>query len=225
MSAAGVQLFRSTLAAVARLEAAGDKPARLTDPDFAKWKRFRRRLGWADFIRLLHEVLAEGIPEPFDVARWGFDPFEGLEDATAKTLLAEAAVPSTDDKLPFLRDQAKALGLPSGGAIADLPKVQARFKVLELPGSGGRIAAHQCVHHGVAYNTTFTFVALTPAERVMIGLGAVELRSNVPTVVDAAGLERLAEKKTRYDRVYGLEEAPEAATWANRFDAGEVRLV
>ena len=143
----------------------------------------------------------------------------------AETLLAEAAAPSSEEKLPFLRNQAKALGLPSGGAIADLPKVQARFKVLELPGSGGRIAAHQCVHHGLAYDSTFTFVAFTPAERVMIGLGAVELRSNAPTIVDAAGLERLAEKKTRYDRVYGLEEAPEAATWADRFDAGEVRLV
>lgn len=221
----GPHLFRATLAAVARLEAAGDKPPRLTEPDFAKWTRFRRRLGWVDFIRLLHEDLAEAFPEPFDVGRWGVDPFAGLEDATAEGLVKEAALPSKADKLTFLRDQAKALGLPVAGSIADLPKVQARFKVLELPGSAGRIAAHQCHQFGLAYDKSFTFVATTVEQRVLVGLGAVELRSNPPTVVDDNGLEKLIEAGTKFDRVFGLEASSEAKQWAERVHAGEVRLV
>lgn len=225
MTTNAAQLFRATLSAVARLEAAGDKPARLTEPAFAKWHRFRRKLGWADFIRLLHEDLAEAFPEPFDVSRWGFDPFDGLEEATAEMLVKDAATPSDADKLEFLRVHARDLGLAAGGAIADLPKVQARYKVLELPGSGGRIAAHQCAQHGLAYDKSFTFVALSAAERVAIGLGAVELRANPPIIIDASALEALASKKARFDCVFGLKAAPDAAAWAARFESELTRLV
>ncbi|MEM7674457.1 MAG: hypothetical protein AAF449_00485 [Myxococcota bacterium] len=225
MTVTGAHLFSATLASVARLEAAGDKPVRLTEPEFAKWHRFRRKLGWADFIRLLHEDLAEAFPEPFDVSRWGFDPFGGLEEATAEMLVKDAATPSDADKLDFLRDRARDLGLAAGGAIADLPKVQARFKVLELPGSGGRIAAYQCAQHGLAYDKSFTFAALSPAERVAVGLGAVELRANPPTILGAEQLQALADKKTRFDCVYGLKAAQDADTWADRFDAELTRLV
>lgn len=134
MRVTGVHLLRATLAGIARLEAAGAKPVRLTEPDFAQWARFRRKLGWADFVRLLHEDAAESFPEPFDVARWGLDPFEELEEGTAQMLVGDAARSSPADGVDFLAEQARGLGLPAGGAISSLPRVQAREKVLE-PGA------------------------------------------------------------------------------------------
>ncbi len=205
MAASTVEIFEATLGAIARLEVADVRPTRLTEPEFAKWARFRRKLGWCDFIRLLHEDLAEAFPEPFDITRWGLDPFENLEEATAKALLDKAATPAKAQGPAFLKDQAQALGVASGGSLTEVPKIQARHKVLELPGAGGRIAAHQCASHGLAYDKNFTFVADSLAERVLIGLGAVELRANAPTIIDLAGLDELIEKDAKFDRVVGLK--------------------
>ncbi len=223
MTASVAQLLEATLRAIARLEAAGVLPARLTEPGFAKWIRFRRKLSWRDFIRLLHEDQALAFPEPFDLARWEGDPLASIEDPTAKLLLDNAAIPTDGDALDFLRDQAKALGLAAGGAIADVPKLQARHKALELSGSGGRIAAYQCIHHGLAYDRNFTFVADTAAERVLIGLGAVELRANPPTILSSAQLDEHIAAKARFDRVWGLKSVPAAAALATRFP--DARLV
>ncbi|ACY13766.1 hypothetical protein [Haliangium ochraceum] len=224
MRASGPQLLQATLGAIARLEAAEVLKPRLTEPDFAKWKRFRRKLGWRDFIRLLHEDQALAFPEPFDLARWRFDPFDTLDEPTAKILVENSATPAPGDALSVLRDQARALGVAAGGAIADVPKIQSRHKALELPGSGGRIAAYQCVQHGLAYDRNFTFVTDNPAERVLIGLGAVELRSNPPTILSLAEFEAMrAAKKLRFDRVVGIKGAPGAEALAAHFD--DARLV
>lgn len=185
-----------TLRAIARLERAGGVRApRLTEPDFAKWHRYRRKLGWADFIRLLHEDLAPTFPEPFDTTRWAHDPYADLgDDDHAGRLVREAAKPDDSDTQRFLRSAARALGLPAGGDISALPKVQPHQRAVELPGSGGRIAAYQALRHDLSFGQAFTFLARTDAERVAIGLAAVELRGDEPRIVtpsafDAGGTE------------------------------------
>src|SRR5687767_2262450 len=59
------------LHAIARDEAAGRRPARLTEPGQATWNRFRGRLGSAGLLQLLAEDGAVVHPIPFDPARLG----------------------------------------------------------------------------------------------------------------------------------------------------------
>ena len=194
-----------TLRAIARLERKGDlRQPRLTEPGLKKWHRMRRRLGFVDLIALLHEDLASAFPIPFDLSRWAADPLAGLDDGRAEALIQEALVVDDASTQSFLRQAARALGLPTGGAIAQLPKVQSHHNVLELPGCGGRIAAQQSIEHGVAIADRFTFVAGSDAEQVCIGLAVVEVRSNAPRVwsLDEAS-DELA-KKARFDQILGV---------------------
>jgi hypothetical protein len=55
-----------TLREVARLARGGTPPLRLTEPDFERWHRVRRKLGWVAFIDLLHEDLAGASPASFE---------------------------------------------------------------------------------------------------------------------------------------------------------------
>src|SRR6476646_2617339 len=59
------------LHALARDEAAGRRPQRLTEPGLATWRRFRGRLGAADFLALLFEDAAVAHPIPFEPAVLG----------------------------------------------------------------------------------------------------------------------------------------------------------
>jgi len=194
-----------TLRAVARLERRGDlRKPRLTEPGLKKWHRMRRRLGFVDLIALLHEDLAEAFPYPFDLSRWAAEPLADLDDEQAEALIQEALAEDDSSTQSFLRQAARALGLPAGGAIAQLPKVQPHHDVLELPGCGGRIAAQQAIEHGVAIADRFTFVAGSDAEQVCIGLAVVEVRSNAPRVwsLDQAGQEFA--KGARFDQIFGV---------------------
>lgn len=215
---------RSTLAAIARLEADDVRPARLTQPGFEKWSRLRRKLGWGDFIDLLHLDLAGAFPVPFDRSRW--PDLAPLSEADAEALVREASTPSDRTTMDFLREQARQLGLPAGGAIADLPKVQPHQMVLELPGSGGRIAAHQSVHdNAISLDGPFTFVVASPVERIAIGLAAAELRSNEPTVWSVEELAAAVDGGQTFDRVFGLDASPDAHALVERFGFREARLV
>ena len=218
-----IELVQSTLSSIARLEAAGVKPARLTQPDFEKWHRFRRKLGWGAFIELLHEDLAGAFPVPFDIDRWAEWP--ALADDKAEALVRGASASVERDPLDFLRDCARLLGLPTAGAISDAPKVQAHHDALELPGSGGRVAAYLCSHEdALSFDRQFTFVVDSEAERVAIGLAAVELRANEPRIWNVDQLRDAVGKGTRFDRVLGLSASPLARELAE-LDLGEVRLV
>jgi len=157
-----------------------------------------------DLIALLHEDLAEAFPYPFDLSRWAAEPLADLDDEQAEALIQEALAEDDSSTQSFLRQAARALGLPAGGAIAQLPKVQPHHDVLELPGSGGRIAAQQAIEHGVAIADRFTFVAGSDAEQVCIGLAVVEVRSNAPRVwsLDQAGQEFA--KGARFDQIFGV---------------------
>lgn len=206
-----------TLRSIARIERRGGlRSPRLTEPGHAKWHRMRRRLDWVDFIELLHEDLAAAFPHPFDFSRWESSPLTGLTPKLAEELIADAAQPDETDALSFLRAKARALGLPPGGSTADLPRVQPHHKVLELPGGGGRIAFQQAqAHTDLAFHEQFTFVADTDAERLLIGLASVELRSNPPRIVRPDDLRQLHANGQRFDRVFGIKGHPPAETLAS----------
>lgn len=194
------------LRAIARLERVGDvRPPRLTETGHEKWHRMRRKLGWRDLIALLFEDLADAFPLPFDPSAWDEGTFTELSEDEAEALVAAAAEPDATDTLTFLRQAARALGLQGGGEIADLPRAQPGQAVLELPGSGGRIAAYQCLQYDdLSFHDPFVFVADTDAERVLVGLAAVELRANPPRVLTTDQLRQAIEDGATFARVFGV---------------------
>lgn len=197
-----------TLRSIARIERRGDlrRGARLTEPGHEKWHRMRRRLDWADFVELLHEDLASAFPSPFNLMRWDNPPLAALTPKLAEDLVTAAARADDCDPVAFIRDAARALGLPSGGNIADLPRVQASHKALELPGAAGRIALQQVLtHKDLSLHEHFAFVADTDAERLLIGLVCVELRSNLPRIFRTAELRQHIAAGSRFDRVFGIK--------------------
>ena len=81
-----------TLEAIARLELPGGiRSPRLTEPGWERWLRVRRKLGWVDFIALVHQDLAEAFPRPFDLSRWDTHPLEDLTEAEAERLVASVS--------------------------------------------------------------------------------------------------------------------------------------
>lgn len=213
-----------TLREIARLER-GDgerealRPPRLTERDQVRWQRVRRKLGWVAFIELLHEDLAEAFPTAFALDRWAEHPSDGLDEAKALELIDAAALPDETDRLAFLRLVARGLGLRDGGNVAALPKVQPGQRALELPGTGGRIAAYQAINYGLSFHDRFVFVADTDAERVAIGIAAAELRANEPQILTSA---ELRSARTRFDHVFGIEGYPSADLLASELSL-EVR--
>ena len=188
---------------IARLERAGGlREVRLTEPGHERWHRIRRKLGWADFVALLCEDLADAFPHPFALDRWLTSPLQSLDHDDAKALIDRALAAPDDDSGGFLRRAARELDLPQGGAMSDLPKVQLNHRVLEL--AGGRIALAQVqAWPGLSFQDRFTFVADSDAERVMIGLAAVELRANAPTIWTSGQLAS-GERRAPFDHVFGL---------------------
>lgn len=203
-----------TLRAIARMErdtGRSNKPPRLTEPDFAAWHRIQQHLGWVDFIGLLHDDMATAFPVGFSLANWTCNPLADLAEAEGKSLIDEAIQANHGDTMAFLRAAAADVGLPAGGSIADLPKVQPFHKVLELPGSAGRIAAHQVLTHSdLSLDRQFILVADSDAERLCIGLAAAELRSNPPQVLTSAQAKDLIAGGQRLDRLCGVPGSPAA---------------
>lgn len=195
------KLLTWTLRAIARAERNGLRPPRLTEPNHERWHRVRRKLGWVAFIELLHEDLASSFPTCMDLSQWETHPTRTLDEPTAAALVDRALRPDDSDRPTFLRNACRDLGLMDGGNIAPLPKVQPHQRALELPGCGGRIAAHQVLsHENLGLDSHFTFVADTDIERVAIGLTAFELRANPPTVLTSA---ELLSTRPRFDVVFG----------------------
>ena len=204
-------LLDTTLRSIARLEVAREREPRLTEPEHARWLRFRRKLGWRAFVEILHEDLAGAFPVPFDLTRWLESPLLSLTEAEAEKLIAEAArsVATPSETATFLRDCARILGLPTGGTFSELTKVQPQHRIVELPGSGGRVAAALCAaNSGLVFHTQFTFVADTTAEHVAIGLAAVELRANEPRILTVEAFRAAKAGRESFDRVFGLKDSP-----------------
>ena len=212
-----------TLRSIVRIERKGDlRPPRLTEPGLVKWNRVRRKLDFVDLIALLHEDLADAFPYPFDVSRWQDNPLDGLDDDAAKRLIEGALREDAANPQSFLRQAARALDLPSGGNIAQLPKVQPHQTALELPGSGGRIAVQQFFDHGVAIADRFTFVADSDAERLCLGLALVEARSNAPQVWSVTDAKASIQAGARFDHAFGVPNHPAAEAFV-RSTAVEAR--
>lgn len=203
-------LLDTTLRSIARLEVARVREPRLTEPDHARWHRFRRKLGWRAFVEILHEDLAGAFPIPFDLAKWPDSEISDLTEADAERLIAEAArsVAAPIEATVFLRECARILGLPTSGTFSELTKVQPQHRILELPGSGGRVAAALCAANtGLVFHTQFTFVAGSTAEHVAIGLAAVELRANEPRILTVAEFRAAKFGSQSFDRVFGLRDS------------------
>jgi hypothetical protein len=198
-----------TLRAIARLEGPdAPRPRRLTEPDFVRWRRLSPRGSWRSFIALLHEDLAPSFPYPFDLERWARSPLADLEEDAAERLVRETAAwadePERPDTATFLRNAARDLGLPSGGALSDLPRTSPGQRVLELPGTGGRVASHQIENlPGLALHVQFAFVADTDAERITVGLAVVEARANEPVLLTSDAAVAAIARGERFDRLVG----------------------
>ncbi len=201
-------LLHLTLQSLARLEAVGiPRQPRLTDPDRTLWKVFRRRLAYRDFIALLHEDGAQAFPVPFDLAAWSTNPLDDIDEDMAELLIEESTLPPGGDYLAFLRFAARQLHRSDGGRLSELPRIQRHERVLELPGTSGRAAAYLCQQHeDLSFDDPFVFLADDDTDRVLVGLAAVELRANPPTVLDRLALQARLDKGERFERVIALRD-------------------
>jgi len=169
----------AALWAIAREEHAGRKPKRLLEAGHATWERFKGRMGPRDLVGLLLEDAAVTLPEPF-----AFSAILGPDaalDVVPEALLGDwlGLAPSLPLDMPvreYVDAQAQLLGIEGRPAYAELPKLQPHHRVLELPGSAGRLATHiASTQAGVAFHDVFTFAASSWQERVLVGLGAAAL--------------------------------------------------
>jgi hypothetical protein len=210
--------FRWTLRVIARLEGEGNlRPRRLTEPGFTRWHRLSPKPAWRTFVSLLHEDLTPVYPVPFDLDRWSGRPLDALTEEEAEALVLESSTPDMAEPAAFLRGAARDFGLPAGGAIADLPRTAPGQRILELPGSGGRIAAWQVANQpGLAFHAQFTFVADTDAERIMVGLAAAECRANEPTILSTAEALAAIARGERFDRLVGHADYEPAVRFASQ---------
>lgn len=219
-----IPLLRWTLRAIARYERAGERPPRITDPEGERWSLVRRNLGDRELVRLLHDDVAAAFPTAFDLDAWPGDPLAALSDAEATSLIEDARLfaatqQNSSDRDPaeiaaFLRTAARGLGLPAGGALADLPRISPRQRALELPGSGGRVAAAMVMaQEGLSLSQHFVFAPASDAERVLLGITALELRASGP--LELRSPAELASTRTPgVDRAVGLLDHPPAAALA-----------
>jgi hypothetical protein len=164
--------------ALARDEAAGRRPERLTEPRQDTWRRFRGRLTATDFLALLFEDAAVLHRVPFDPAAVGGSVRpEALPEATAESWLS--AIASADLSTPgpdYILEQAKRIGLPTRLARSDLHVVKPHQKVLELPGTGGQLAHHLVsAQRDLTLQDNFTVACGTWQELTLAGVVALDL--------------------------------------------------
>ncbi|MCG8417453.1 MAG: hypothetical protein MJE77_05855 [Proteobacteria bacterium] len=166
--------------ALVRDEAAGRRPARLTEPGLATWNRFRGRLAVTDLLALLFEDAAVLHPVPFSARAIGGPPGPGgldrLPDSLVQTWLE--AVPTLDLERPsaeYIAAVASALELPTRMARSDLHVVKPHQTVLELPGSGGQLAHHiTSSQSNLALQDNFTIACETWQELTLAGIVALD---------------------------------------------------
>ena len=203
------------LHALAREEAAGRKPQRLTEPGMATWSRFKGRLGPADFLRLLCEDAAVLHPVPFGGR--GLTPeldLERVTDAQAGAWLAE--LPSLElqaSGADYIAAQARLLGVTTKGAKAELHQVKSHQRVLELPGTGGQLAHHLVTTQpNLVLQTNMVIACGTWQEQVLAGLVALDLGSPTVELIHRATALDMSDpsmplRQQRFDFVVGLDSA------------------
>lgn len=206
----------AALCALAREEALARRARRLLDPGPAIWRRFRRRLDHADLLELLLADAAVTQPFAFD-ARTLLGPGAGslgrlsparLADWMGELAAAEADPPSlaATPRQDYLLDQARRLDLPSRLARSDLQRgLRPHHRVLELPGTGGLLAAWLLDQvEGLFLRDNFTLAWSGPTDRVLAGLVAVEHRlTGSAPVAEQSGTLALAAEGRRFDHIVG----------------------
>lgn len=208
--AAAATYLVAALHALAREEQAGRRPKRLIEPNHATWHRFRGRLGPLDFAELVLEDAAVNQAEPFAVERVLGDrsALRALPEALIGDWLAELSkLPLDTPDRDYLEEQATRLGLKARPAFSDLHKLAAHNRVLELPGSGGRLAAHAVVSQdGLSFKDMVTVACASWQERTLAGLVAVtlEVRGDTRIGVDPA-LEHARKAEGGFTHVFGLK--------------------
>jgi hypothetical protein len=206
---AAATYLAAALHALAREERAGRRPRRLTEPGLATWQRFRGRLGPRDLAELLLEDAAVTQPQPFRASAilGREDPLQTIPDALVEGWLAELAGAPLDASFRDDIDlQARRLGITGRPALADLHRLQPHHRVLELPGTGGRLAAHVVeTQPGIFLKDVFTIACASWQERTLAGLIAVGLPvvGDVRILLDPTLVEsrRLA---GQFTHVFGL---------------------
>ena len=165
------------LHALARDEAAGRRPERLTEPRLGTWNRFRGRLTATDLVELLFEDAAVLHPVPFDPAVLGGPlTVDSLPDTVTQDWLS--SLPTLDLKAgsaSYVEAQARLLGLPTRLARSDLHVVKPHQKVLELPGTGGQLAHYMVsTQDDLALHESFVVACDSWQELTLAGIIALE---------------------------------------------------
>jgi hypothetical protein len=231
-------LARCLLLALARREQAGRGHRRLLEPGRATWAQFRGNLSASALLAILAEDASLRFPLPASLAavlgsapRHGFDEIPEGQVAEWLGELKPALLESS--RVELLAHYARSLDLPHRYAGADLHKIQATAKVLELPGTGGQLIARALERSPDAYlQVNGTVLTQSWAERAMAGLVAMECDApDTHFVVDDPNLVWATnpEHRNTFTLVFGL--SPEkggrwdAPTLASRFPAATVVLV
>lgn len=202
----------SLLHAIAREEAAGRRPQRLTEPKLDTWSRFRGRLTSVDLVALLFEDAAVIHRVPFDASAVG-GPFtwdrlpEAVVDAWLKTISSISLANSGEN---YIAEQARLLGLPTRMARSDLHVIKPHQKVLELPGTGGQLAHYLATsQRDLTLHENFVVACSSWQELTLAGVIALELgapHSDFATRTDSADLKTAGHplRQRSFDFVVGL---------------------
>lgn len=243
----------AALGALAREEALGRRARRLLEPGPAIWRRFRRRLDHVDLLELLLTDAAVTQPFAFDASTL-LGPSAGslrqLPSARLEAWMGElgaadgAEIPAAEAAAPkfalasvprqdYLLEQARRLDLPARLARSDLQRgLRPHHRVLELPGTGGLLAAWLLDQvEGLFLRDNFSLAWSGWADRTLAGLVAVEHRlTGEAPVLARAGVEAAVTADRRFDHVIGtlpsrgLQPMDEAAL-ADRFPGAVVQLI
>lgn len=200
------------LHALARDEAAGRRPQRLTEPKFDTWRRFRGRLTSADFVTLLFEDAAVIHRVPFDPSTLGepIQPEQLPESAADSWMQTLGLLPLNEPSADYVAEQARLLGLPTRMARSELHVVKPHQKVLELPGTGGQLAHHLVTaQRDLTLHDNFTIACGSWQELTLAGVIALEMgapHSNFATRVEVEDLRKNdhALRQRTFDIVIGL---------------------
>ncbi len=200
------------LHALARDEAAGRRPERLTEPRLGTWTRFRGRLTATDLVALLFEDAAVLHPVPFDPSAVGGPiGIERIPEPIAQSWLT--AISTLDLKAAgagYVEEQARLLGLPTRMARSDLHIVKPHQRVLELPGTGGQLAHHLVSsQRDITLHDNFVVACGSWQELTLAGVIALERgapRSDFAMKVDVEDLRNPSHplRQRTFDFVIGL---------------------
>ena len=203
-----------------------DAPALLGTGAGTVWRLPANRVeGW------MGELATAGVDRAaeMDHAASGARAAKGDEAAGGDAAAGLAAQPRQD----YLLDQARRLDLPTRLARSDLQRgLKPHHRVLELPGTGGLLAAWLLDQvEGLFLRDNFVLAWSHWADRTMAGLVAVEHRLTGSAPVAAqADIEALAAEGRRFDHVVGtlpargLQPMDEAAL-RERFPGAALQLI